>query len=104
MDGVAKNEFFKPTNIGYSDEVKKMIVDESGDKLKMKEVFTDHTAAYNESIKKADELLNEKKYTEAKSLYEKALTFKPTEEYPKSKIEKINSVLSSIEELHKNTF
>lgn len=104
MDGVAKTEFFKPKNIGYPDEFKKMIVEESGDKLKMKEIFTDHTVAYNESIKKADELLNQKKYADAKSLYEKALTFKPSEEYPKNKIEKINSILSSIEELHKNTF
>lgn len=104
MDGVAKDEFFKPKNIGYSDEVKKMIVVESGDKLKMKEIFTDHTAAYNETVKKADQLLNEKKYSEAKSLYEKALEIKPDEEYPKTKIEKIKSILSSIEELHKNTF
>jgi len=104
MDGVAKTEFFRPKNIGYPDEFKELIVSESGDKLKMKEIFTDHTAAYNESIKKADELLNEKKYADAKSLYEKALTYKPSEEYPKNKIEKINSILSSIEELHKNTF
>ncbi len=30
--------------------------------LKMKTIFTDQTVAYNENIKKADELLNEKKY------------------------------------------
>ncbi|MBE0551892.1 MAG: C69 family dipeptidase [Ignavibacterium sp.] len=104
MDGVAKDEFFKPKNIGYSDEVKKMIVGESGDKLKMKEIFTDHTAAYNETVKKADQLLNEKKYSEAKSLYEKALEIKPNEEYPKTKVEKIITILGSIEELHKSTF
>lgn len=104
MDGVAKTEFFKPKNIGYPDEFKKMIIEESGDALKVKQIFTDHTAAYNESIKKADELLQEKKYADAKSFFEKALTYKPLEEYPKSKIEKINSILSSIEELHKNTF
>ena len=104
MDGLSKTEFFKPKNIGYSDEVKKMIVEESGESLKMKTIFTDQTAAYNESIKKADELLKEKKYTEAISFYEKALEIKPNEEYPKTKIEKIKSILSSIEELHKNTF
>lgn len=104
MDGVAKTEFFKPKNIGYPDEFKKMIVEESGDALKVKQIFTDHTAAYNESIKKADELLNEKKYADAKSHYEKALTYKPSEEYPKTKIEKIKSILGTIDELHKNTF
>lgn len=104
MDGLAKDELFKPKNIGYSDEFKKMIVEESGESLKMKTILTDHTVEYNEIIKKADELLNEKKYTDAKSFYEKALELKSGEEYPKSKIEKINSILSSIEELHKKTF
>jgi dipeptidase len=104
MDGLSKTEFFKPKNIGYSDEVKKMIVDESGESLKMKTILTDQTYSYNENIKEADELLKEKKYEEAKSLYEKALEIKPNENYPKEKIDKINSILSSIEELHKNTF
>lgn len=104
MDGVGKTEFFRPKNIGYPDDFKKLIVEESGDALKMKNIFTDQTAAYNESIKKADELVNKKKYSDAKSLYEKALSYKPSEEYPKNKIEKINSVLNAIEELHKNTF
>jgi hypothetical protein len=70
----------------------------------MKNIITDQTYAYNENIKKADELLGEKKYSEAKSFYEKALVVKPNESYPKEKIDKINSILSSIEELHKNTF
>ncbi len=104
MDGLSKTEFFKPKNIGYSDEVKKMIVEESGDDLKMKTIITDQTYAYNENIKKGDELLKEKKYSEAKVFFEKALTIKPSENYPKEKIDKINSILSSIDELHKNTF
>lgn len=104
MDGVAKTEFFRPKNIGYPDEFKRMIAEESGETLKMKQIFTDHTAAYNENIKKADKLLNDKKYSDAKLHYEKALSFKPLEEYPKTKIEKINSILNTIEELHKNTF
>lgn len=104
MDGLAKDEFFKPKNIGYSDEFKKMIVEESGESLKMKTIVTDHTVEYNENIKKADELLKDKKYEEAKSLYEKALSLKPNEEYPKNNIEKIKSILSSIEELHNKTF
>ena len=104
MDGLAKDEFFRPKNIGYPDEFKKLIVEESGKSLKMKDIKTDNTVAYNENIKKADELLNQKKYEDAKSLYEKALVLKPGEEYPKNKIDKINSVLNSIEELHNKTF
>jgi hypothetical protein len=104
MDGISKDESFRPKNIGYPDEFKKMIVEESGDDLKMKNIVADQTVAYNEYIRKADELLGEKEYSEAKSYYEKALKFKPNEEYSKIKIEKINSILKAIEELHKSTF
>jgi hypothetical protein len=104
MDGLSKTEFFKPKNIGYPEEFKKLIVEESGDALKMKTIITDQTAVYNENIKMADKLLNEKKYSEAKEYYEKALAIKPTETYPKEKIDKLNSILGAIEELHKNTF
>ncbi|HEX9252465.1 MAG TPA: C69 family dipeptidase, partial [Ignavibacteriaceae bacterium] len=104
MDGLSKTEFFKPKNIGYPEEFKKLIVEESGDALKMKTLTTDQTAVYNENIKIADKLLNEKKYSEAKGYYEKALAIKPTETYPKEKIDKLNSILGTIEELHKNTF
>lgn len=104
MDGLAKDEFFRPKNIGYPDEFKKLIVEESGESLKMKNITTDNTIAYKENIKKADEFLNQKKYEDAKSFYEKALALKPGEEYLKNKIDKINSILGTIEELHKNTF
>ena len=104
MDGTSKDESFKPKNIGYPDEFKKMIIEESGDKLKMKTIVTDQTVAYSENIKKANELLGGKKYSEAKEIFEKALTIKPSETYPKEKIDKINSILKAIEELHKSTF
>jgi dipeptidase len=104
MDGLSKTELFKPKNIGYPEEFKKLIVEESGDALKMKTLTTDQTAVYNENIKIADKLLNEKKYSEAKGYYEKALAIKPTETYPKEKIDKLNSILGTIEELHKKTF
>ncbi len=45
MDGISKNEFFKPKNIGYPDEFKKMIVEESGENLKMKKIEIDQTVA-----------------------------------------------------------
>lgn len=104
MDGVVKTEFFKPKNIGYPEEFKKMIVDESGEALKMKKIIIDQNAAFNEYMMKGDEFLNEKKYDEAKLYYEKALGLKPDDENLKSKIDKIKSLLSSIEKLHKSTF
>ncbi len=104
MDGISKNELFKPKNIGYPDEFKKMIVEESGEKLKMKKTNVELQTSYTQNISKADELLSEKKYAEAKSYYEKALIIKPDENYAKIKIEKIESLLNTIEELHKSTF
>ncbi len=104
MDGAAKTEFFKPKNIGYPDEFKKLIVQESGESLKMKEIKKDNSIDYEVSIKKADEFLIQKKYEDAKSFYEKALTLKPDEDYPKNRIDKINSLLDSIKELHNKTF
>lgn len=104
IDGIAKNEFFKPKNIGYPDDFKKRIVEESGDKLKMKIINADQQITYNETITKADQLLSEMKYSEAKVYYEKALALQPEEDYPKTKIEKIKIILASIEELHRNTF
>jgi len=104
MDGITKDESFKPKNIGYPEEFRKMIVEESGNALKMKTIVTDQTVAYNESIKKADELLNGKKYAEAKILYEKALTIRPNENDPEAKIEKINFILNEIEKLHISNF
>ncbi|MBE0538318.1 MAG: C69 family dipeptidase [Ignavibacterium sp.] len=104
MDGVVKTEFFKPKNIGYPEEFRKMIVNESGDALKMKNIVVDQNAVFKDYILKADELLNQKKYAEAKAFYEKALILKPEDENLKLKIDKIKSLLSSIEELQKSTF
>ena len=57
IDGIAKTEFFRIKNIGYPEEFKKLIVEESGEAIKMKEIFNDHSAAYNENIKKRISLL-----------------------------------------------
>lgn len=104
MDGVVKNEFHNPKNVGYPDEFKKLIVAENGPYLKMRDVKKDMSSSYDETIKKADQLLADKKYSDAKSMYEKALSMKPGEVYPKSKIEKINTFLTSIDEMHKANF
>ncbi|QQS36054.1 MAG: C69 family dipeptidase [Ignavibacteriales bacterium] len=104
MDGVVKNEFHNPKNVGYPDEFKKLIVAEKGAHLKMRDIKKDMSSSYDETIKKADQLLADKKYSDAKSMYEKALSIKPGEVYPKSKIEKINTFLASIDEMHKANF
>lgn len=104
IDGISKTEEFKPKNIGYPDEFKKLMIEEAGDKIKMKEIVADNEVAYKEYISKADKLIAEKKYHEAKSHYQKALELKPGEEQPKQKIEKIDSILGEIEQIHNSTF
>lgn len=104
IDGISKTEFFQPKNIGYPDHFKKRIVEESGDKLIMKEIVADPEITYNQNISKADQLVVEKKYNEARSFYQKALEIKPGEDYPKQKIEKIESILGAIDQIHNSTF
>jgi dipeptidase len=104
IDGISKTEFFKPKNIGYPDHFKKRIVEESGDKLKMKKIIVDKELAYTEYVNKADQLVEERKYAEAKSNYLNALELKPEETYPKQMIEQIESILSAIDQIHNSTF
>jgi hypothetical protein len=70
----------------------------------MKEIVIDKNLAYDQNMSKADQLVLERKYSEAKSLYLKALELKPDEELPKQKIEKIGSILSAIDQIHNSTF
>jgi hypothetical protein len=79
-------------------------IEETGDKIKMKEIAADKEVAYKEYISKAEKLVAEKKYHEAKTHYQKALEIKPGEEQPKQKIEKIDSILGEIEQIHNSTF
>ena len=104
IDGISKTEEFKPKNVGYPDHFKKLMIDEAGDKIKMKEIVADKEVAYEQYISKAEKLVAEKKYHEAKTHYQKALEIKPGEEQPKQKIEKIDSILGEIEQIHNSTF
>jgi hypothetical protein len=80
------------------------MIDDQGDAIKMKKLPGADALTYEENILKADELLKEKKYSEAKELYQKASDLKPGESFPKTQVEKITKVLSEIEELHKKNF
>lgn len=57
------------------------------EELRKKKEFYDQQ--YNAIIKSADENFGEKKLAEAKELYQRALKFKPEEQYPKDQLEKI---------------
>lgn len=52
--------------------------------------------AYESSIKKADELFADKKYSESILAYEKASGIKANEIYPKNKVNEINAILARL--------
>lgn len=104
LDGIKKDEFGKPVNIGYTKEFKKLIVQESGDKCLMKKLPTEYEEEYRYSIKKAEEFLAAKKYNEAKKEFQNALKIKPDNQEIKSKIEKLDLILSEIEKIHSENF
>ncbi len=49
---------------------------------------------YNAAIAKGDKALGAKTYAEAKTAYNEALTYKPTEQYPKDKLAEIDALLA----------
>ncbi|MFZ4570883.1 MAG: hypothetical protein ACOYM0_07040 [Bacteroidales bacterium] len=53
--------------------------------------------AYKASVAKADQMLLEKKWEEARTEYENALTIKPGEQYAKNKVEEINNKLMELQ-------
>lgn len=53
--------------------------------------------AYAQSISKADQLFKEERYDEAKSEYQQASVLKPTETYPKVKVDEINTIQANLQ-------
>lgn len=104
LDGIKKNEFGNPVNIGYTKEFKKLIVQESGEKYKMKKLPTELEESYKTAVKNAEGHLSSKKYEEAKKEYQKALKIKPEDESIKKKIEIIEDIMTKIEKIHKENF
>lgn len=57
---------------------------------------------YQATVKNADDLMSKKMYSPAKDAYNSALTIKPDEKYPKSKISEIEKILSDQKTLEEN--
>ncbi len=104
LDGIKKNEYGSPVNIGYRKEFKKYIVDESGDKYKMKKLSIELEESYKTAVKNAEGHLSSRKYEEAKKEFQNALKIKPDDEEIKNKITKIDEILMQIEKIHKDNF
>ena len=104
MDGVVKDEYFKPVNVGYPNEFKKIMVQLDGPKIAMKRIPIEIENEYKTNLAEAEKNLKEKNYKEAKNLYQKALDTKPDNEEIKQKIEKLDNIIKQIEEIHKSSF
>ncbi len=104
LDGIKKNEYGNPVNIGYTKEFKRYIVNESGEKYRMKKLPAELEESYKTAVKNAEGHLSSKKYEEAKKEFQKALNIKPEDETIKKKIERIDNILQEIEKIHKEKF
>ncbi len=77
-----------------SSYVKKQI-EECNRLLKLKDINTSE-AEYNKVIEEANEYFALRSYDKARSKYEKALTIKPNEEYPSTKLKEIDAILNPV--------
>lgn len=100
LDGVVKDEFNKPKSPGYPEEWKRRMVEENGDFIKMRKLKSEIERQFLVAFEKAEELLNSKKYNEAKNKYEEALRLKPEDERVKIRMTQLESVIDEIEKAH----
>lgn len=96
-DGVVKDEYGNPINVGYPEAFKKRMVDEAGDKIKMRKVQPEIDQSYTDAVRNGDDLYKSKKFEDALKSYRQAADIKPGETYPKQRIEKIQRLLEVIE-------
>jgi dipeptidase len=104
MDGIIKDEYGKPKRVGYPQEFQKLIAEEGGDAIKYKILQPSIDASYDDNMNNGNECLAEKDYKKAIEHFTTALDLKPNEKEPAEKIEKINSIINSIEKLHNTQF
>jgi dipeptidase len=102
MDGVSKNEYWQPVNVGYPDEFKGRIVGESGDALKVKKFPGEDETAYADAVREGAKQLEERNYAAAKKSFQAAHDLKPAEELPAKKITDIESIMKAIDDIVKS--
>jgi len=104
MDGIKKNEFYKPVNIGFTDDFKAKIVTESGEKLAMRKLPGENEVSFEDHMNLAKDLIAKKDYAAAKKELEAALKLKPGNQTAADELNKVNQVLSAIDEIHQKSF
>jgi len=90
----AKAEYNKAAGMKPAEQYPKTKISEIDKILADQKANADKEKAYADAIAKADASFNLKKYEEAKTSYNSALSFKSNEEYPKTKIAEIDKILA----------
>lgn len=104
MDGISKDDSFRPVNIGYPEESRKLIVETDGGKIKMKRLPDEIEREFKQDVFNGEKFLSAKDYVKAKSSFEKALELKPEDEMLKVKIQKLEEIIKRIDEMHNSVF
>ncbi|MFO7448461.1 MAG: C69 family dipeptidase [Ignavibacteriaceae bacterium] len=100
MDGIVKDEYIKPINVGYPEEFKKYMVDENGEYLKMRKFETEVDFSFTRVMKEAEKALTNKNFTQSKDLYLQALKLKREDAKAKSELQKVERILTEIDKIY----
>ncbi|KAF0152935.1 MAG: peptidase U34 dipeptidase [Ignavibacteria bacterium] len=104
LDGVVKNEFGNPINVGYPEEFKRAMVEAEGEKIKMKKLPPEIEAEANDLLAKANESLKNNNYHLAKTHLTNILKLRPNDETAKTKLEKVEQIIKEINKIHQDKF
>jgi hypothetical protein len=89
--GIKPSEQYPKTKLN---EIDKLLADEQALKKADADKDKKNNEKYNSTIAKADNAFGLKDYVSARSLYNEALGIKPTEQYPKTKIQEIDKIFA----------
>ena len=104
IDGVIKDELNKPINAGYPEDFKRTLVENEGDKFRMKKLPSEIEAEANALLAKAEESLKEKNYQQAKTHLTKVLELRPNDEDAKSMLDRVDQIIKEIDKIHQDKF
>lgn len=104
VDGVVKNEYGRPINVGYPEEFRRALVETEGDQIRMRKLPSEIEAEVKDNLTRAENSLKEKNYHQAKNYLQKVLTLRPDNDTAKLQLGKVEQIITEIEKLHKDKF